>query len=105
MVTDIVKQAVQIKMTCAHECPLISEAEYAYACYRALLELNALEAYREVFDQAKRVEELREKMTPYFREKRENCEEGTPLHRLLSLLIHSRVEGEITDEVRTLMQG
>lgn len=91
-------------MTCRSECPLISEAEYCCACARALKELNAPEEYFAGMKQAQRVEELREKVTPYFREKREAYGEQPQMHRLLSLLVHSRVEGEITDEIRKLME-
>lgn len=103
MVLEIVKQAVQIKMTCKSECPLISEAEYCCACARALRELDAPEEFFQEMRQAQQVEALREKMTPYFREKREAYKEQPEIHRLLSLLVHCRVEGEITDEIRKLM--
>jgi len=104
MVLDIVKQAVQIKMTCRSECPLISEAEYCCACARALKELEAPEDFFTEMRQAQSVEELREKMTPYFRGKRGAYEEQPRIHRLLNLLIHCRVEGDITDEIRELME-
>ena len=104
MVLEIIKQAVQIKMTCRSECPLISEAEYFCACARALKELDAPEEYFTEMRQAQRVEALREKMTPYFREKRGAYEEQPQMHRLLNLLVHCRVEGDITDEIRKLME-
>lgn len=104
MVLDIVKQAVQIKMTCRSECPLISEAEYCCACARALKELEAPKESFTEMRQAQRVEELRKKMTPYFREKLEAYAEQSQMHRLLSLLVHCRVEGDITDEIRKLME-
>ena len=91
-------------MTCKSECPLISEAEYCCACARALKELDAPEEYIAQMRQAQRVEELRKTITPYFREKREAYGEQPQMHRLLSLLVHSRVEGEITDEIRKLME-
>ena len=99
MVLDIVKQAVQIKMTCRSECPLISEAEYCCACARALKELEAPKESFTEMRQAQRVEELRKKMTPYFREKLEAYAEQPQMHRLLSLLVHCRVEGDIMDEI------
>lgn len=104
MVLDIVKQAVQIKMTCKSECPLISEAEYCCACARALKELDAPEELFQEMKQARRIEELREKLTPYFREKRGAYGEQPEMLRLLNLLVHCRVEGEITDEIKGLMK-
>lgn len=103
MVLDIVKQAIQIKMTCGSECPLISEAEYCCACARALKELHAPEEYFTEMRQAERVEKLREKLTPYFRKERDAYREQPEMYRLLNLLVHSRVEGGITDEIRKLM--
>lgn len=102
MVPEIVRQAVQIKMTCRSECPLISEAEYMCACAMALKALQAPAELTVKLGQETRIEGLRKELTPYFQEKREACQEDPKLHRLLSLLVHSRVEGEITDEVWAL---
>lgn len=90
-------------MNCLTESPLISEAEYCYACSIALRELEASEQLVQEMLQASKVEELRERMTPYFQEKHEVYREQPQLYRLLNLLIHSRVEGKITDEVREIM--
>ncbi|MEY8426974.1 DUF3837 family protein [Lachnospiraceae bacterium 46-15] len=103
MVLEIVKQAVQIKMSCKSECPLISEAEYCYACARALKEIGAPDSIWQEFRGASKVEQVREKLTPYFQEKRGEYAENPPMDRLLTLLVHCRVEGAITDEVRKLM--
>ena len=103
MIPELVKQAVQIKMTCKSECPLISEAEYCHACARALKELNAPDDLVQELHQASSVEEARGELTPYFRKRREEYAGQPALYRLFNLLIHCRVEGEITDEIRKLM--
>lgn len=103
MIFAIVKQAIQTKQTCKTESPLISEAEYGYACAKALRELRAPQELITFMHQADTIEELRDKMTPFFEGVVETYKEQPLIHRLLTLLIHSRVEGKISDEVRKIM--
>ena len=104
MILEIVKQAVQIKMNCKSECSLMSEAEYCCACARALREIGAPDSIWKEFREASKVEQAREKLTPYFQGKRGEYAENPPMDRLLKLLVQCRVEGAITDEIRKLMQ-
>ena len=70
---------------------------------RALKELNAPDDLVQELHQASSVEEARGELTPYFRKRREEYAGQPALYRLFNLLIHCRVEGEITDEIRKLM--
>ena len=103
MVLDIIKQAVCIKMTCKNPSPIISEAEFCYACAYALREMGREDLLEQV-GKAKRVEELQKQILPVLEENQEACEENPPVKRLLHLLISSRVQGEITEEIRSLFQ-
>lgn len=103
MVLDIVKQAVRIKMTCKNPSPIISEGEFCCACSYALREIGR-EDLLEQAKKAARVEELQKQLLPVLEENREAYEENPSVKRLLELLISSRVQGEITEEIRSLLQ-
>lgn len=103
MILDIVKQAVKIKTTCKNESLLISEAEYVYACTYALKQMGKPAAQAEILKSSQTIEELRERIVPFFEERLEGYQEQPPMHRLLRLLIYSKVEGSITEEIRKLM--
>ena len=81
-----------------------SEAEYCCACARALKETGAPDRVWQEFREASKVEQAREKLTPYFQGKRGEYAENPTMDRLLKLLVQCRVEGAITDEIRKLMQ-
>ncbi len=49
------------------------------------------------------IAELREKLTPYFEGKRPDYKEQPQIYRLLSLLAGCRVEGEVSEEIRSLI--
>ena len=102
MVLEIVRQAVEIKLKSRTESPLISEAEYCCACGISLREAGADKALLEKAKTMETVEEAREAFQPVFQKAFEAQEENTRLYRLYHLLLHTRVKGKITDEIRVL---
>lgn len=102
MVLEIVKQAVKIKTTCKNESLLISAAEYVYACALALKQLGKPAEQVQMLKNAETIEGLRSQIVPYFEGKLESFKDEASKYRLLRLLIHSKVEGGITEEIRTL---
>lgn len=103
MVLEIVKQAVKIKTTCKNESLLISPAEYVYACVFALKQMGKPAEQVQMVKNAGTIEGLRVQIVPYFEERLESVKDEKPKYRLLHLLINSKVEGGITDEIRKLM--
>ncbi|MEE0419054.1 MAG: DUF3837 family protein [Lachnospiraceae bacterium] len=103
MILEIVKQAVKAKMVCKSESPLISEAEYVYACAHALNLLGKPAGQVQILRGGTTIAELREKLTPYFEGKRPDYKEQPQIYRLLSLLAGCRVEGEVSEEIRSLI--
>lgn len=103
MQAELVKSAIKIKMVCKNESPLISPAEYLYSCALALKRLDAGEQQWQAVRDSKTIEALRAELTPFFENKQEQFREDPPGHRLLQLLVKCRMEGEISDEVRKLM--
>lgn len=103
MILDLVKQAIQIKITCKNPSPIISEGEFCYACAYALRELGMEQMLGQTAD-IQRVEELQAWLLPVLEEKKKACEENPAMERLFHLLISSRVQGEITEEIRPLLQ-
>lgn len=103
MVLDIVKQAVRIKMTCKNPSPIISEGEFCCACAIALREMNQEELLGQAAGEA-RVEDIQALILPTLREHAPEFEEVPPVKRLIELLISSRVQGEISEEIRSLLQ-
>ena len=103
MILEIVKQAVKAKMVCRSESPLISEAEYVYASTHALNLMGKPAEQVRILREAATIGELREKLSPYFEAKRSDYQEQPQMYRLLSLLVGCRVEGEISEEIRSLM--
>lgn len=103
MVLDIVKQAVRTKMTCKNPSPIISEAEFCFACALALREMNQEELLGRAAGET-RVEEIQALILPMLREQAAAYEEVPPVKRLIELLISSRVQGEVSEEIRPLLQ-
>lgn len=103
MVAEIVRQAVQIKLGSRSESPLISPAEYLYAAFLGLKELEAPEECWRALRESSDTLSLREKLTPYFSRNQENYREDAQKYRLFHLLTHCRTEGEITEEVRAVL--
>ena len=102
MVLEIVRQAVEIKLKCHTESPLISEAEYCCACGEGLRILGDPEGLLEKVREMGSVLEVKEVVLPVFKEAMEKYEEDPRKKRLFHLLVHSRVKGEITEEIRVL---
>lgn len=103
MILDLVKQAVQIKITCKNPSPIISEGEFCYACAYALRKLD-LEKMLEQTVGIERVEELQAWLLPLLEERKQVCEQDPAMERLFHLLTSSRVQGKITEEMRPLLQ-
>ena len=104
MVIDIIRQAVQYKKKCGTDSPLISAVEYGYACGDAL----RIVGYDALLEQVKpmaTVKEVKALVLPVFEKALEQAPENPEEKRLLHLLIHSRVVGEITDEIRVLFDS
>ncbi|MDY3919863.1 MAG: DUF3837 family protein [Candidatus Limivivens sp.] len=101
MVPEIVRQAVQIKMRCRTESPLISEAEYCCACGIGLKLLGDPQGLLEQVKQMDTVGQVKEAVVPLFREAIEQTEDPER-KRLFHLLVNSRVEGGISEEIRPL---
>ena len=91
MVTEIVRQAIQLKMRSRAESPLISEAEYCCACGLGLRLLGDPKGLLSKVKAMDTVHEVKETVVPLPEKK-----------RLFHMLAHSRVEGDITEEIRTL---
>ena len=70
MILDLVKQAVQIKITCKNPSPIISEGEFCYACAYALRKLD-LEKMLEQTVGIERVEELQAWLIPLLEERKQ----------------------------------
>ena len=105
MVIDIVRQAVQYKKKCSTESPLISEGEYCCACGEALRMLGDPDGLLEQVKTIATVKEVKDLVLPVFEKALEEASEKPEEKRLLHLLIHSRVIGEITDEIRVLFEA
>lgn len=103
MVLDIVKQAVKTKIVCKNESLLISEAEYVYACVYALKEFGKPEKQIQILKDSETIEGLREQIVPFFETKLDENKDNPSMHRLLRLMVYSKVEGNITEEIRELM--
>ena len=103
MVIGIVRQAVQYKKKCGTESPLISEGEYCCACGDALRMLGE-DALLEQVKPMAAVKEVKALVLPVFEKALEQAPENPEEKTLLHLLIHSRVVGEITDEIRVLFE-
>lgn len=101
MVTEIVRQAIQLKMRSRAESPLISEAEYCCACGLGLRLLGDPKGLLSKVKAMDTVHEVKEAVVPLFTEVCET-EEEPEKKRLFHMLVHSRVEGDITEEIRTL---
>lgn len=104
MILELVKSAVETKITCKAESPLISEAEYCYAAALALKRLEQTELLRQVKDKHA-IADLRQLVEPVFQAAYEVRQKEPQMERLLHMLIGSRVEGEIKEEVRELLLG
>ena len=104
MVIGIVRQALQYKKKCRTESPLISEGEYCCACGEALRMLGE-DALLEQVKPMATVKEVKALVLPVFEKALEQAPENPEEKRLLHLLIHSRVVGEITDEIRVLFDS
>lgn len=103
MIIDLVKQAVRIKMTCKSESPLLSGAEYCYACACALREMGSTEEEVKRIGEWQKIEEIREHYVPEFEKVQGRYREDPKMFRLLHLLTSSRLTGEITDEMRKIL--
>lgn len=103
MILDLVKQAVEIKITCKNPSPIISEGEFCYACAYALRKLELEELLEQTAD-IRRVEELQAWLLPILEGRKQACEQDPAMERLFHLLISSRVQGEITEEIRPLLR-
>lgn len=104
MVIDIIRQAVQYKKKCGTESPLISEGEYCCACGEALHMLSE-DALLEQVKPMATVKEVKALVLPVFEKALQEAPENPEEKRLLHLLIHSRVRGKITDEIRVLFDS
>jgi len=103
MVLDIIRQAVQIKMTCQNQSLFISEPEYICGCSIALQELSRPKEQMQILKNSKTVEELRVQLVPFFETKCGEYQENPQLYRLFCLLVSSKVTGEITEEMKALI--
>lgn len=103
MILDLVKQAVRIKMTCKFPSPIISEAEFCYASAYALREMNQNQLLEEAAKK-QTIHELRQLVLPVLEQHQSRFEENPPMKRLIQILTASKAEGEITEEIRALIQ-
>ena len=101
MVLSIVRQAVQIKQKSLTESPLISEAEYCCACGEALRALGDPDGLLARVRTYQRIEDVQKEVSGLF-EKAMEAEENPQRKRLFHLLVSSRINGEITEEIRVL---
>lgn len=93
MVTDIARQAVELKLQTERETTLISAAEYVCACGMALRRLNRPELLEEV-RKLGTVEEIKAAVTSAL----SDAGDGKLYHMLRA----SRFKGPVTDEIRPL---
>lgn len=102
MVLSIVRQAVQFKLQCRSESPLISEGEYCVACGKGLRLLGDPDGLLEKVRELPTVKDVKDEVLPVFKKAMEENQDNPRNFRLFHLLVHSRVVGEITDEIRVL---
>lgn len=102
MVLSITRQAIQFKLRCGTESPLISEGEYCCACGEGLRMLGNPDGLFEKVRELPTVKDVKELVVPIFQKALEEEQDDPERTRLFHLLTHSRVNGEITDEIRVL---
>lgn len=102
MVISIVRQAIDFKLVSRTESPLISEGEYCCACGRALRVLGDPQGLLKKVRDMATVKEVKEAVFPVFEEALKKETNDPKKARLFHLLLHSRVNGEITEEIRVL---
>lgn len=103
MILEIIRQAIEIKLRCSTEAPLISPGEYCCACGMALRILGNPSGLLEEARKMETISQLREKLDPVFEKALEvQPEEAVQNRRLFHMLLHSRAEGPVTEEIRPL---
>lgn len=102
MVKEIVKTAIEIKMTCKSVSPIISGGEYSYACGLALKELKADRELLEKAVSQPDIPSMQETVREFLNASKEKADGQPQYERLLHLLLTSKADDKMTDEMRDI---
>ena len=102
VVKEIVKTAVETKMTCRSVSPIISGGEYCYACG---LMMRILGAGQELIQSAVSqpdVPSMQAAVKPFLESERERIQGEARYERLKNLLLQSKADDKLTEETLEL---